>query len=99
MTLELTVDQFERLTEKLDDIGTDTANLRTESALLREKLNHVNDHLARINGRIGINEVKVTALNEIVNELRGAWKLLAAIASAIGAGAGWIAQHWGTGTK
>lgn len=91
------MDQFERLTEKLDDIGTDTANLRTESALLREKLNHVNDHLARINGRIGINEVKVTVLNEIVTELRGAWKLLAAIASAIGAGAAWLVQHLNVG--
>lgn len=97
MILEMPVEQFAWLSDKLEKISEDTADLRVEAAATREKLGNINEHLTRINGRVGKTEMEQESIKEIVAGVNGAWKLLAAafaVASAIGGGIAWASGHW-----
>jgi len=90
--MELTLDQFERLSEKLDGILAEQGESRTESALIRQEMTQIREHLARLNGRVGKSEERLTAIEMTAIEARGAWKAAVAVASIVGGLASWILQ-------
>ena len=90
--MELTLDQFERLSEKLDGILAEQGESRTESALIRQEMTQIREHLARLNGRVGKSEERLTAIEMAAIEARGAWKAAVAVASLIGGLASWVIQ-------
>ena len=47
-----------------------------------------------MNGRIAKSEGRLSTLEAIRAEMRGGYKVIAAIAAAIGAIASWAIQHW-----
>lgn len=73
--------------------------IETSVAVTAEKLTRIEEHLRTLNGRVGRTEDRLSALDQLVAEARGAWKfiaLLSAIPSGlIGAAAVWISQHSG----
>lgn len=68
-------------------------------AVAAEQLTAIKNHLATLNGRVGKTEERLSALDNLIAEARGAWKfiaLLSAIPSGIvGAIAVWLSQHAG----
>lgn len=88
--MELSLDQFERLSEKLDGILAEQGESRTEAALMRQEVQQIREHLARLNGRTQKSEDRLTAVEMSLIEARGAWKAAIAVASAIGGVASWI---------
>ena len=97
--MEMTLDQFNKLDDKLDTVITEACELRTEQALSRQELGQIREHLSKLNGRTGKNEDRLSLLETLLAEGRGAWKLAILVASIpasiIGAVALWIAQHSG----
>jgi hypothetical protein len=85
------------------DLALDTHEtlhrIEITSAVSAEKLTKVEEHLARLNGRVAKSEERISTIENMAAEARGAWKfvvLVSAIpASIIGAVAVWIAQHGG----
>ncbi len=90
MTLELTLDQFGRLNEKLDNILAEAGEARTEAALQRQALEQIRKDLTTHQTEVGTVKEKLTSLRESYIELRGMWKVISAAAAAIGAVAHWI---------
>ena len=88
--MELTLDQFERLSEKLDGILAEQGESRTEAALIRQEVQQIREHLGRLNGRTQKSEDRLSALEMSLIEARGAWKAAIAVASAIGGLASWL---------
>ena len=68
-------------------------------AVVAEKLTRIEEHLRCLNGRVSRTEERLSTLDNLVAEARGAWKfiaLLSAIPSGvIGAAAVWFTQHTG----
>jgi len=91
MTLELTVDQFERIDNKLTHILAEAGEARTEAALQRQELGHVQSQLQRLAEDVRETQKRITTIEKAHIELRGAWKVISAMAAAIGAAAHWIA--------
>jgi len=73
--------------------------IETAGAVTAEKLTRIEEHLRNLNGRVGKTEDRLSSLDNLIAEARGAWKfiaLLSAIPSGlVGAAAVWIAQHSG----
>lgn len=92
--MELTMDQFDRLDATLLGLRDECGEMRIEIALQRLQITQINDHLAKINGRIGRGEDRLTAIEYAAIEARGAWKAIAAAASAIGGIVAWIVSHF-----
>lgn len=93
MVLELGVDQFERITEKLDKLTAEAAAMNTMCSLHEQAMQSVKSHLEKINGRTQKNEERTEVLERLVIELRGAWKLIVAVSSSIGAILTWLVNH------
>lgn len=91
--MEMTVDQFTKLEGILSNLRDETAESRTETALIRQDVSQVKDHLAALNGRTGRLEERITKLEYAAIEARGAWKVIVAIASACGAAVTWAIEH------
>lgn len=93
------LEQLERIAGILDDVRGDVSGLTTSQAVQTEQLRAIVEHLARLNGRVGKSEDRLSSLENDRAEQRGAWKFVALIssipASIIGAGAMWWAQHGG----
>ena len=94
-----TLEQLERIANTLDDVKGDVSGLTTSQAVQTEQLKNIVEHLARLNGRVGKSEDRLSSLENDRAEQRGAWKFVALIssipASIIGAGAMWWANHGG----
>lgn len=94
-----TLEQLERIASTLDDVRGDVSGLTTSQAVQTEQLRNIVEHLARLNGRVGKSEDRLSSLENDRAEQRGAWKFIMLIssipASIIGAGAMWWAQHGG----
>jgi predicted nuclease with TOPRIM domain len=88
--MELALDQFERLQTLLMDLREEAGEMRTELALLRQEATHTKEHLARLNGRVGKSEDRLSAIETAAIEARGAWKAAAAVASIVGGAASWL---------
>lgn len=73
--------------------------IEIHSAVIAEKVTKMEDHLRTLNGRVARSEERISALETLAAEMRGAWKFVALAssipASIIGAVAVWIAQHSG----
>ena len=96
---EQTLEQLNRIANTLEDVRRDVSGLTTSQAVQTEQLRAIAEHLARLNGRVGKSEDRLSSLENDRAEARGAWKFVALIssipASIIGAGAMWWAQHGG----
>ena len=96
---EKALEQLERIADKLDDVKEDVSGLTASQAVQTEVLRQITEHLARLNGRVGKSEDRLSSLENDRAEQRGAWKFVALIssipASVIGAGAMWWANHGG----
>ena len=94
-----TLEQLERIANTLDDMREDVSGLTTSQAVQTSDIKHIVEHLARLNGRVGKSEDRLSSLENDRAEARGAWKFVALIssipASIIGAGAMWWANHGG----
>lgn len=94
-----TLEQLERIASTLDSVRGDVSGLTTSQAVQTEQLRNIVEHLARLNGRVGKSEDRLSSLENDRAEQRGAWKFVALIssipASIIGAGAMWWANHGG----
>ncbi|CAB4166778.1 hypothetical protein UFOVP836_57 [uncultured Caudovirales phage] len=94
-----TLEQLERIANTLDDMREDVSGLTTSQAVQTSDIKHIVEHLARLNGRVGKSEDRLSSLENDRAEARGAWKFIALIssipASIIGAGAMWWANHEG----
>lgn len=93
------LEQLERIADTLSDMRGDVSALTTSQAVQTSDIKHILEHLARLNGRVGKSEDRLSSLENDRAEQRGAWKFVALIssipASIIGAGAMWWAQHGG----
>lgn len=91
------MDQSGRLFEKIDTILAEAGEMRTEQALARQLLGSIQAHLDKLNGRVGTNEGRLTTLETLRAEGRGAWKLILLAASlpvsAVAAAWLWVAQN------
>lgn len=94
-----TLEQLERIANTLDDMREDVSGLTTSQAVQTSDIKHIVEHLARLNGRVGKSEDRLSSLENDRAEARGAWKFIALIASipaaVIGSAFAWIAQHGG----
>lgn len=94
-----TLEQLERIASTLDDVRGDVSGLTTSQAVQTEQLRNIVEHLARLNGRVGKSEDRLSSLENDRAEQRGAWKFIMLIssipASIIGAGAMWLTNHGG----
>lgn len=94
-----TLEQLERIASTLEGVRGDVSGLTTSQAVQTEQLRNIVEHLARLNGRVGKSEDRLSSLENDRAEQRGAWKFIMLIssipASIIGAGAMWWAQHGG----
>jgi septation ring formation regulator EzrA len=84
MTLEMDLDQFERLDEKLQGVKEDVSAMRLASALLSSELNQIKCQLEKINGRVGRTEERIQGIEYTAIEAKGAWKAAVAAASLVG---------------
>ena len=95
--MEFTMDQFSRINAKLDTVLAEAGEMRTEQAVASQALGHIRQHLDKLNGRTGKSEDRLSILETMEAERRGAWKLMLIIASlpasVIAGIAVWIAQH------
>ena len=93
------LEQLERIADTLSDMRGDVSALTTSQAVQTSDIKHILEHLARLNGRVGKSEDRLSSLENDRAEQRGAWKFIALIssipASIIGAGAMWWANHGG----
>lgn len=93
------LEQLERIADTLSDMRGDVSALTTSQAVQTSDIKHILEHLARVNGRLGKSEDRLSSLENDRAEARGAWKFVALIsaipASIISAGAMWWAQHGG----
>ena len=91
--MEMTMAQYERLEAKLDNVLSETGEMRTEQARACLRLDQIEAHLAKLNGRTGRSEDRLNAIEMTEAERRGAWKLMMIAASlpasVIAAGAAW----------
>ena len=96
---EQTLEQLNRIANTLEDVRGDVSGLTTSQAVQTEQLRAIAEHLARLNGRVGKSEDRLSSLENDRAEARGAWKFVALIsaipASIISAGAMWWANHGG----
>ena len=94
-----TLEQLERIAVTLDDVRGDVSGLTTSQAVQTEQLRAIVEHLARLNGRVGKSEDRLSSLENDRAEARGAWKFVALIASIpaaiVGSIFAWIANHGG----
>lgn len=95
--MEMTMFQYERLEAKLDNVLAETGEMRTEQARACLRLDQIEHHLGKLNGRTGRSEHRLNAMEMTEAERRGAWKLMVIIASlpasVIAAGAAWWVAH------
>ena len=93
------LEQLERIADTLSDMRGDVSALTTSQAVQTSDIKHILENLARLNGRVGKSEDRLSSLENDRAEQRGAWKFIALIssipASIIGAGAMWWASHGG----
>jgi hypothetical protein len=93
------VEQLERIAGTLDNMREDVSALTTSQAVQTSDIKHILDHLARVNGRLGKSEDRLSSLENDRAEARGAWKFVALIASIpaaiVGSIFAWIANHGG----
>ena len=93
------LEQLDRIANTLEDVRGNVSGLTTSQAVQTEQLRAIAEHLARLNGRVGKSEDRLSSLENDRAEARGAWKFVALIssipASIIGAGAMWWANHGG----
>ena len=93
------LEQLERIADTLSDMRGDVSALTTSQAVQTSDIKHILEHLARLNGRVGKSEDRLSSLENDRAEARGAWKFVALIsaipASVISAGAMWWANHGG----
>ena len=93
------MEQLERIANTLDDMREDVSGLTTSQAVQTQDIKHIVEHLARLNGRVGKSEDRLSSLENDRAEQRGAWKFIALISSIpaalIGSAFAWIAQHGG----
>ena len=94
-----TLEQLERIANTLDDVRGDVSGLTTSQAVQTEQLKNIVEHLARLNGRVGKSEDRLSSLENDRAEARGAWKFIALIASIPAALVAsiftWLANHGG----
>lgn len=94
-----TLEQLERIASTLDSVRGDVSGLTTSQAVQTQDIKHMVEHLARLNGRVGKSEDRISVLETALAEMRGAWKFVALAssipASIIGAVAMWWTQHGG----
>ena len=67
--------------DKMDKIEQLLADLRVEVAESRVNLEHILEHLTKINGRIGKSEEKIVALETEVGKAKTIWTTISAISS------------------
>lgn len=88
-----------RMGEALVALRDDVAQSRTSQAVVAEKLTRIEEYLRTLNGRVAKAEDRLSGLDNIVAEARGAWKFIALVsaipAGLISAAAVWISQHTG----
>lgn len=72
----------------------------SQGAVMAEQLRAISEHLKTLNGRVGASEQRLSALEMVHAEQRGAKNLMMLIMSIpsgiIAAAAVWIGQHLGT---
>jgi len=94
-----TLEQLERIADKLDGVKEDVSGLTASQAVQTEVLRQITEHLARLNERVGKSEDRLSSLETDRAEQRGAWKFVALIASIpaalVGSIFAWIANHGG----
>jgi hypothetical protein len=94
-----TLEQLERIAGTLDNMREDVSALTTSQAVQTSDIKHILDHLARVNGRLGKSEDRLSSLENDRAEARGAWKFVALIASIpaaiVGSIFAWVANHGG----
>jgi hypothetical protein len=78
MPMEMTMDQFERVESLLTNIRDEQAESRIETALQRQELGQIRQHLALLNGRTGKSEERLQAIEYAAIEARGAKKAIIA---------------------
>lgn len=95
MTLDLQMDQFERLASMLEGVKDHQADARTNWRLMQQEMQQLRGMIAEF--KVGADERgrRITELEKVYLELRGAWKLIITIASAVGAVVGWAVQYVG----
>jgi hypothetical protein len=76
--------------EKMDKIEQLLSDLRVEVAESRVNLEHILEHLAKINGRTGKNEEKVVALEAEVGKVKTVWATISFISSLLSSAATWV---------
>jgi len=96
---EQTLEQLERIADTLSDMRGDVSALTTSQAVQTSDIKHILEHLARVNGRLGKSEDRLSSLENDRAEQRGAWKFIALIASIPAALVAsiftWLANHGG----
>jgi hypothetical protein len=94
-----TLEQLERIAGTLDNMREDVSGLTTSQAVQTSDIKHILDHLARVNGRLGKSEDRLSSLENDRAEARGAWKFIALIASIpaalVASIVTWLANHGG----
>jgi succinyl-CoA synthetase alpha subunit len=93
MVVEMGLDQFNQLDAKLSAIAEKTGRIELSTALQAQEAKRVGEQLATLNGRVGESEKRLSALEMAAIEVRGAWKVIIGLASAIGAIASWAIQQ------
>lgn len=94
MSLELTMAQEHQLFDLITDISKKLSEVDKNSAVHAEKMQQVESHLKTMNGRIAKSEDRLSILETIRAEMRGGWKVVTALAAAVGAMASWAFDHW-----
>lgn len=75
--------------DKMDKIEQLLADLRVEVAESRVNLEHILEHLSKINGRIGKSEDKIVALETEAGKAKTIWTTISAISSLLTGAATW----------
>jgi phage-related minor tail protein len=84
----------DELFHTLNEVARKLAEVDKNGAVHAEQMTQVAKHLGVMNGRIAKSENRLSTLEAIRAEMRGGYKVIAAIAAAIGAIASWAIQHW-----
>jgi septal ring factor EnvC (AmiA/AmiB activator) len=93
-TLNINMDRQDWAYELMQKLDQRLTELDRHSAVHAEKMSQVANHLQMMNGRIAKSEQRLGSLETIRAEVKGGYKAVVAVASAVGAIASWVVSHW-----
>jgi phage-related minor tail protein len=90
----LTMAKEDALFELVHSINAKLSEVDKHTAVHAEKMKQVAQHLEIMNGRIAKSEDRLSVLETIRAEMKGGYRVIAAIAAVVGAVASWLFDHW-----